>query len=216
MLARGKPRPPLDHSSLAIAAYAAFVCIWPEPLHADVLRDCEQLDNPPLAIHACSRLIADIPGSAALHNRRGIAHFRNGEIDRAIADYGEAIRLNSGATDAQYNRGRALLEKRDYSIAIQDFDQAIGRNPKHALARNGRAWALFKSGNLPAALEDADQAIAVDSKYAPAYDTRAHIYEALGKREQAVADFRRALALDPNDPLVETTREGLRRLGAKP
>lgn len=216
MPAKGKPRPPLEHSWLAIAAYVAFVCVWPEPLHADVLQDCEQVDNPPLAIRACSRLIADIPGSAALHNRRGIAYFRNGEIDRAVADYAEAIRLNPGATDAQYNRGRALLEKHAYSLAIQDFNQAIARNPRHALARNGRAWALFKSGNLPAALEDADQAIAVDSKYAPAYDTRAHIYEALGKREQAVADFRRALALDPNDPLVETTREGLRRLGAKP
>jgi Tfp pilus assembly protein PilF len=64
--------------------------------------------------------------------------------------------------------------------------------------------------------QDADQAIALDSKYAPAYDTRAHIYEALGKREQAIADFRKALALDPNDPLVEMTREGLRRLGAQP
>lgn len=216
MLPGGKSRPSLVHSWLAIVVHVVFACVGPKPLHADALRDCERVDNPPLAIRACSRLIADIPGSAALYNRRGIAYFRNGEIDRAIADYGEAIRLNPGATDAQYNRGRAQLEKRAYSLAIHDFNQAIARNPKHALARNGRAWALFKSGNLPAALEDADLAIAVDSKYAPAYDTRAHIYEALGKREQAIADFRRAIALDPDDPLVEMSREGLRRLGAPP
>lgn len=186
----------------------------PISLRADALRDCEQLENPALAIRACSRVISDIPGSAALHSSRGIAYFRSGETDRAIADYTEALRLEPTATETYYRRGRALLDKNAYAEAILDFGQAIARNPRHPWARNGRAWALFTLGNLTAALEDADQAMAADSKYAPAYDTRAHIYEALGKREQAIADFRMALALDPHDPLVHITREGLTRLGA--
>jgi tetratricopeptide (TPR) repeat protein len=204
------------HCTLVPILCAVIVASLPNPVRADPLRDCEQLDNLPLAIRACSRLITDIPGSAALHNRRGIAHFRNGEIDRAIADYAEAIRLDARDTDAYYNRGRALLEKNAYTEALLDFGQAIARNPKHPLAHNGRAWALLKLGNLADALDAANQAIASDSKYAPAYDTRAHIYEALGKREQAIADFRQALALDPANPLVQITREGLRRLGAAP
>ena len=210
-------RPPfVQCAKVGYILCAAIVALLPDRALADVLRDCEQLENAPLAIRACSRLISDIPGSAALHKRRGFAYFRNGEIDRAIEDYSEALRLDPRATETYYSRGRALLDKNAYAHAIQDFSQAITRNPKHSLARNGRAWALFKLGNLTAALEEADQAIAADSKYAPAYDTRAHIYEALGKREQAIADFRKALALDPHDPLVHITREGLRRLGAHP
>lgn len=101
------------------------------------------------------------------------AHFRNGEVDRAIADYAEAIRLDPRATDAYYNRGRALLEKNAYAEAILDFGQTIAHNPKHPLARNGRAWALLKLGPLAEALDAANQAIAADSKFALAYDTRA-------------------------------------------
>ena len=216
MLIKGTRPPYVQRARLGSILCAAIVTLLPNRVLADVLRDCEQLENPPLAIRACSRLISDIPGSAALHNRRGIAYSRNGEIDRAIADYTEALRLDPRATDTYYSRGRALLDKNAYTEAILDFSQAIASNSKHSLARNGRAWALLKLGNLAAALEDADQAIAADSKYAPAYDTRAHIYEALGKREQAIADFRQALVLDPHDPLVYITREGLRRLGAQP
>ena len=216
MLIKGTRSPYVQRARLGSILCAAIVTLLPNRVLADVLRDCEQLENPPLAIRACSRLISDIPGSAALHKRRGFAYFRNGEIDRAIEDYSEALRLDPRATETYYSRGRALLDKNAYTEAILDFGQAIARNPKHPLARNGRAWALLKLGNLAAALEDADQAIAADSKYAPAYDTRAHIYEALGKREQAIADFRQALVLDPHDPLVHITREGLRRLGAQP
>jgi tetratricopeptide (TPR) repeat protein len=210
-------RPPfVQRARMAYILCAATFALLPARAVADVLRDCEQLENAPLAIRACSRLISDIPGSAALHKTRGLAYFRNGETDRAIEDYSEALRLDPKATETYYSRGRALLDKNAYTQAIQDFNQALVRNSKHSLARNGRAWALFKLGDLTAALEEADQTIAADSKYAPAYDTRAHIYEALGKREQAVADFRKALALDPHDPLVHITREGLRRLGAAP
>lgn len=163
---------------------AAAVLFSSESVGADPLRDCEQLQEPARAIRACSLLISAVPGNAMLHNKRGIAYFKNGETDLAIADYAEAIRLDPRAAHPYYNRGRALLSKNDFVNAIPDFTEAISRKPRDALARNGRAWALFKLGNIPAALEDADHAIAADAKYAPAYDTRAHIYEALSRRDQ--------------------------------
>ena len=42
---------------------------------------------------------------AATHNNRGNAYIRNGDIDRAIADYDEALRLNPKYIDAFMNPG---------------------------------------------------------------------------------------------------------------
>lgn len=195
----------------------AALILWSGPLRADALDDCEQLKDPARAIRACSRLILAIPDAAALHTKRGIAYFGNGQIELAIADYTRAIALDPRFMEAYYNRGHALLSKEAYAEAIADFGQALSRNPKHALSRNGRAWAVFKlGGDLTAALDDVNQAIATDAAFAAAYDTRGHIYEALGRRNEAVADFRKALALEPQNPSAHLTRQGLLRLGVTP
>ncbi|MFM9848069.1 MAG: tetratricopeptide repeat protein [Hyphomicrobiaceae bacterium] len=166
MLGKGTRFHVLQNSTLVPILCAATIAFLPHRRHAGPLRDCEQLKDPPLAIRACSRLISNIPDSAVLHNRRGIAYLRNGEADNAIADYTEAIRLDPRATEAYYNRGRALLDKGAYTVAILDFGQAIAHNPNHPLALNARARAAFKLGNLAAALEEADYAIAADARYA--------------------------------------------------
>jgi len=46
------------------------------------------------AITACSRLIKRNPKDAAAFNNRGIAYKAKGDLDRAIADLNEAIRLS--------------------------------------------------------------------------------------------------------------------------
>lgn len=58
-----------------------------------------------------------------------MAYMRNGEIDNAIADYEEAIRIDPRAVVPYYNRGRALLDKNAFAEALQDFSQAISRHP---------------------------------------------------------------------------------------
>lgn len=121
---------------------AALLIALPHPLRADVPRHCRQLQDLALAVRACSRLILADPDNADFHNRRGIAHMRSGQIDRAIDDYSQAIRLDLEAAWPFYNRGRALLGKGAYVEAIPDFTEALSRNPRDALAHNGRAWTL--------------------------------------------------------------------------
>jgi Flp pilus assembly protein TadD len=87
----------LSHHATARAAGLVVGLLVFARLHsaaADPMRDCEQRQDAARAILACSKLIAIIPGSAALHNKRGIAYIRNGEINNAIFDYSEAIRID--------------------------------------------------------------------------------------------------------------------------
>ena len=77
----------------------------------------------------------------ALIARAG-AYERTDMIDRAIADYDGALRLDSAQADVHNARGELLRKKGDLPKAVADFAAAIKLNPDHAVARaNHRALA---------------------------------------------------------------------------
>ena len=74
-------------------------------------------------------------------NNRGLAYARNGQLDRAIEDLDQAIRLDPNLAEAFNNRGTAYGGKGLYVHAIEDLDQAIRLNPNYAMAFNNRGLA---------------------------------------------------------------------------
>lgn len=73
---------------------------------------------------------------------RAVAYERKGMIDRAIADYDGALRLDPAQADVHNARGELLRRKGDLPKAVADFAAAIRLNPDHAIARaNHRALA---------------------------------------------------------------------------
>jgi tetratricopeptide (TPR) repeat protein len=81
--------------------------------------------------------------------------------DRAIADYGEAIRLDPNNAAAFRNRGVLNTRVRRYDRAIADFTDAIRLDPKVAAALYGRALALRYAGQYGRAVADYRKALAL-------------------------------------------------------
>lgn len=79
---------------------------------------------------------------ARMYYNRGLAHSKRDELELAIADYTEAIKLNPNFADAYYNRGIAYRIKGDYELAIADYTRVIELEPDNADAyyRRSRAW----------------------------------------------------------------------------
>ena len=71
---------------------------------------------------------------------RGRVWSQKKDYDKALADYNEAIRLNSKYAPAFISRGNAWRAKQEYDKAIADYNEAIRLDPKYALAYNNRAW----------------------------------------------------------------------------
>lgn len=70
----------------------------------------------------------------------GGAHERRDMIERAIADYDGALRLDPSLADVHNARGELWRRKGDLPKAVADFAAAIKLNPDHVLARaNHRA-----------------------------------------------------------------------------
>jgi tetratricopeptide (TPR) repeat protein len=88
---------------------------------------------------------------------RGAAYDRKDQIDRAIEDYGMALRLDPTLADIFSARGELWRKKGDRPRALADFGAAIKLNPGHPTAR-----ANYKS--LAREVERLGAMIAVNNK----------------------------------------------------
>src|SRR5258708_14188921 len=82
------------------------------------------------------------------------------DIDRAIADYSEAIRLDPKYAMAFDGRGDAYRAKGDNDRASADYNEAIRLNPKSAMAYFARGRSYLFAGSVEKALADFNQASA--------------------------------------------------------
>jgi tetratricopeptide (TPR) repeat protein len=136
---------------------------------------------------------------AVAFNNRANAYTAKGDYDRAIADYGLAIKLFPTYVEAIYNRGLAHGLKGAYVAAIQDFDQVIDMVPTAADAFNSRCWTRARAGeDLDEALEDCDTALTLRPNDPATLDARGFVRFRMGDYDEAIDDCSAALAGDPS------------------
>ena len=152
-------------------------------------------------ISGCSALIDSGRGndrglSEALYNR-GNAYAANGNFERAIADYDQAIRLNPTMAVAFDNRGVAYSKKNQFEHAIADYDEAIRLNPNSAVTLHNRCWARAVVGRFDDALSDCSESLRLRPQYADALRNRGFVYLRKGAFDKAIIDYDAALQSDP-------------------
>ena len=116
-----------------------------------------------------------------------------GDYDRAIADYGEAIRINPKFALAYNNRGDAWRHKGDLDRAIADFDEAIRLDPAFALAYGNRGDSWHQQKNFARAIEDYSAQIRIAPSLHRLYRAR----QRLSRQRAARACGRRLQRGDP-------------------
>ena len=84
---------------------------------------------------------------AIIFDNRGIAYFKDGQLESAIQDYDQAIRLRPNFLSALISRGFAYLKMKNYGSAIAAFDAALEAYPENAPALYGRALAQRADGD---------------------------------------------------------------------
>ena len=166
----------------------------------DDAQKCAETPTPDLALEHCTRAIQSgqlsEPSLAVTLNNRGNAYQNKGDYVRAIADYDQAIKLNSDSALIFNNRGSAHQHKGDYERAIQDYEQAIRLDPSSARAFNNRGRVNHLKEDYAQAIKDYDEAIALDPDYQLAFYNRALARFDQGLYIASVPDFVRAVQLD--------------------
>jgi len=65
------------------------------------------------------------PEDAAARFRRGLVHFRNNELDKAVEDYGKAFELDPQHFEACFNRALTYAEKKDLQNALNEYRRVV-------------------------------------------------------------------------------------------
>jgi tetratricopeptide (TPR) repeat protein len=171
-----------------------------------------------VAIAACTSAIrsGDVQGTGlvAAYLYRGNRYADRGDDDRAIADYTEAIRLNSKSDYAFYRRSRIYAKRKEHDRAVADANEALRLNPNNVRALEVRAYSNALKGSFDSAIADYREAIklkperaeSVRGNLAYALRSRGREYDGKGEYDRAIADYSEAIRLSPTPALL--TRRG--------
>jgi tetratricopeptide (TPR) repeat protein len=160
---------------------------------------CNRMDRaaPDTRISGCTALIDGGYGTTAAlaiaHNNRGNAYIAKGELDRAIQDFDQSIKLDRTYTKPLNNRGVAYMRKGEYDLAIEAFDEAIRRNPNYGNAYANRAGAYLKKNDYSRAAQDYDEAIRLDPGLEAGWHGRCWTQAILGELQVALEACNKAL-----------------------
>jgi tetratricopeptide (TPR) repeat protein len=161
--------------------------------------DGEDDPSPEQRILSCAAVIKgtrDKSELAEAYNNRGLAYRLKGDLERAIQDYNQAIKLNGKLASAYNNRGVVHDKKGEYDRAIQDYEQAIKLKPS-AEAYFNRGNAHLGRAQYAPAIDDYNQAIKLKPDFGAAFDNRCWTRAVVGILKQALADCNEALRLTP-------------------
>lgn len=120
-----------------------------------------------------------------------------GDLQEAILDFNEAIRLRPKFAEAFYFRGVTQIEAHHFDSAIKDLHEAIRLYPQEAKAYHQRGIAKHHQQHFEEAILDFDEAIRLNSQFAEAFYWRGKSQQEKQNLELAIQDFSQAIQIHP-------------------
>jgi tetratricopeptide (TPR) repeat protein len=128
---------------------------------------------------------------------RGKAKHEKGDLDGALADYEEALRLRPDFGEALNNRALIRKKRGDLTGALADLDAAARASPSSPEIYNSRGGVKRARGDLDGAVADFDAALRLRADYVHAWCNRGYTRSLRGEADAALADLTHALKLEP-------------------
>jgi tetratricopeptide (TPR) repeat protein len=145
---------------------------------------------------AYTKLLHGDPGNPLRHDAVATLYLDAGQLDAAIAEFRESLRLNPGSAPTQYNLGFALSARGRRDEAIAAFQEALRIDPDYAQAHNNLGALLQLAGDSGAALDHYRRAATLRPDNVEARTNLGQLLSNQGRAAEAAAQFTEALALD--------------------
>ncbi len=132
------------------------------------------------------------------HLNLGIALGTKGQVDRAISEYQEAIRLKPDFAKAHYNLGAALGMKGQIDQAISQYKEVIRLTPDDAEAHYNLGLAFGRKGQIDEAISQYRETIRLKPDDADVHNNLGNALFNKGQIDEAVRQYQEAIRLKPD------------------
>lgn len=146
----------------------------------------------------------DSENKVILYTNRGQVYADNGDLELALSDFNEALRLDPTYARGYASRCKTYRLKGELDMALADCNKALEVDPDYAWAYSQRGLVYKDRDELDEALADYDRATRISPDYAWPYNHRGAIFADKGKMDEALEQFSKAIELfsDPKDQAV--------------
>jgi predicted membrane-bound spermidine synthase len=148
----------------------------------EAVRHTRALAPPQGRVVAGSRYLGSIvPESAELHNVLALSLASTGNMEAAIKEFREALRLEPDSAVTHWHLGAALASQGSRHEALDHLRQSIALDPANEAAHNDIGAMLIREGRLDEAIGHFERALALNPAFT---DARANLDVAMRAREQ--------------------------------
>jgi serine/threonine-protein kinase len=140
------------------------------------------------ARHGIANLLSSAANDWNVHMVAGITLRIDGMYDEALAQFGQALKLNPANAALLYNhRARVYQYRNQLEIAGDELAKGMALEPRHPLLRTSSGYQQMRLGNLHEAILILEEVIADDDSMRIAVPTLALCYVQVGNRAQGAA-----------------------------
>ena len=123
------------------------------------------------------------------------------DLNKAIADFSQAIEIDSGFWQVYYYRTISYAFLNDYSNAEEDYETFTAKAPTDTVDYKALAYLATVINNDSKAIEYYSIVIENDPNDALSLNNRGQVYVRKGEYETGLNDLNRAIQLEPNNEL---------------
>lgn len=153
--------------------------------------------------------MADLTSRARAHGSQALRHYRDGQLDEAIAEFRRALDASPGDPHLQYNLATVLHARGKPADALAVLEDALTTNPTEARLHFGRACVLQAVGRIGEAVGAFRDAVALQRDYVDAWYGLATAQQSQAEYADASASYLRVVALRPEHPAARHMLDAL-------
>ncbi|MDJ0553426.1 MAG: tetratricopeptide repeat protein [Microcoleaceae cyanobacterium MO_207.B10] len=124
---------------------------------------------------------------------------KQGNQEKALEKYSQALKLNPKNAKIYYKRGNSYYKQKAYEKAIKDYTAAIKIKSNYNDAYYNRAVSYYELGNFIKAITDLTQTLRLNPNDAEAYYKRGLIYYKIRDYKNSIQDYSQSIRLNPKD-----------------